>query len=119
MKKLMMVALLFSSVFANASFFENFTKEEIREQYEFFLDHIVYRYDMVVNDDYFYVCNSWRMSVLLAKELNHDTKVDDINLIVLVDILNNHDYSSEVKKGIHAKLSYFQNDCQPIEYPIS
>ena len=117
-KKLMLITLLFSSVFANASFFEYFTKEEIRDQYEFLLDHIVYRYEMVVNDDYFYVCNTWRKAVLFAEELNPDTKVADINLIVLVDILNNHDYSIEVKSGLQSKLSYFQTDCQPIEYPI-
>ena len=118
-KKIILGAFMFFSVLSHSFPLSKYlTTEEIREQYEFFLDQIVYRYDMVVNDDYFYVCQNWRMAVLFAEELNADTKVTDINLIVLVDILNNHDYSSEVKAGLQNKLSYFQNSCQPHVNPL-
>lgn len=121
-KKLMLVILLFSSssVFAySSSFFSHFTKEEIRDQYNFFLNQIVFRFELGVEHNLFYACNNWRKAVVFADVLNPDTKVDDINLIVLVDILNNHDYSSEVKSAIQNKLSYFQTNCQPHVYPAS
>ena len=120
-KKLMVVVLLFSSVFAYSipkeEISKYFTKEEIREQYEFFLDQIVFRFELGVEHNLFYACNNWRKAVVFADVLNPDTLVTDINLIVLVDILNNHDYSDETKEDIQNKLSHFQTNCQPHVYP--
>ena len=107
-KKLFLGALLLSSVVVHS-----LTKEDIAKQYDTILDGILHHFDGgTVNNSFYDVCGNWKIAVLLAEKLNPNTKVTDINLIVLVDILNNHSYSSEAKASVQNELVYFQNNCQ-------
>ena len=114
-KKLILGAFMLSTVVVHS-----FTKENIASQYNTILDGIVHYFDENVTVTIpntlgsFDVCANWKIAVVLVKQLYPDTKVTDVNLIVLVDILNNHSYSEAQKEKVKSNFSYFQNNCQPV-----
>lgn len=112
MKKLILTFTLLFSAFSHS-----ISNEEIRNEYNQILDGIVNHFE---NTNTFYdVCTSWELAVLLATQLNTDTMVDDINLIVLVDILNNFEYHNSAKVQIQSEFNHFKKYCQPEKDPLN